>query len=365
MRLLLIIVWAVIAAPSAYAKEYGNYDARRILTVAETPSGKRHGIDMPYLDQMVNDLATHAKNYPPNFDSDADRQRATRDAGMLAGILDILVNGPNPHPEILFRAALVNSFGHNLKIPGAAEKASSIFQRLLVISPDHPRTNQYYGMFLAGTGKFRESIPFLEKALAAGFVDASYSLGMVHLSLGDKVKALEYLENYQKRNPNDANVVRLIEGIRDGKVELKRNSVETRALNETDYGTYAVVDAKGQVTTKVFRVSQRNSEWIVEDKRPDGSWVAVTCEADCKLHTSTEGDVQRFFNASALAEIGPNCVHSKAFAFCAYSLKNNPTFRGYVFVALTEKSPIVLRLSRVVSDKTSVPNPAASSDATR
>src|SRR5450755_2823760 len=160
MRFLkVVIVWAVIGSSSAYAKEYGNYDVRRILTVTETPSGKRRGIDIKYLDLMLNDLAAHAINYPPNFDSDQDRQRATRDTGLLSGMLDVLVKEPNPQPEILFRAASVNSFGHNLNIPGSAEKASSIYQRLLAISPDHPRTNFSYGMFLAGTARLRESIP--------------------------------------------------------------------------------------------------------------------------------------------------------------------------------------------------------------
>jgi tetratricopeptide (TPR) repeat protein len=223
MRLLkVVIVWAVIGSSSAYAKEYGSYDVRRILTVTETSSGKRHGIDMPYLDLMLNDLAAHARNYPPNFDSDQDRQRAIRDTGMLSGMLDILVNGPNPQPEILFRAASVNSFGHNLNIPGAAEKASSIYQRLLAISPDHPRTNHSYGMFLAGTARLRESIPYLEKALAAGTVDAGYALGMVHLGLGDKEQALKYLESYKARAAAGADVSKLIEAIRSGKAEIKR-----------------------------------------------------------------------------------------------------------------------------------------------
>lgn len=137
------------------------------------------------------------------------------------------------------------------------------------------------------------------------------------------------------------------------------------AIDEQDQGIYLVVNTKGQVTNKAFRVSQRNSEWIVEDRKPDGSWVDVTCDAACQLQISTEGDIQRFFNASALAEITPNCIHSKAFAFCAYSLKKDPTFRGYVFVALTERSPITLRLARVVPVKNSAPNPAVNTDATR
>ena len=80
-----------------------------------------------------------------------------------------------------------------------------------------------YGTFLAGTGKPKEALPYLEKALAVGVTDAAYALGMTYLTLGNKQKALENLEAYRQRNPNDGNVAKLIDGIRNGKVEIKRS----------------------------------------------------------------------------------------------------------------------------------------------
>ncbi|HEX2650761.1 MAG TPA: hypothetical protein VHN19_12595 [Burkholderiales bacterium] len=123
------------------------------------------------------------------------------------------------------------------------------------------------------------------------------------------------------------------------------------AIDEQDKGIYLVVNTKGEVTTKSFRVSQRGSEWIVEDRKSDGSWVDVTCESDCMLKVSSESDVRRFFTESALSVITPDCMHNKAFAFCGYSLKTDYKFRGYLLVALTQQQPIVLRLARVVPDK--------------
>ena len=123
------------------------------------------------------------------------------------------------------------------------------------------------------------------------------------------------------------------------------------AVGESDNGVYLVVNTKGEVTTKAFRVSQRGSEWAIEDRKPDGSWSDVTCEADCRMSVSSEANIQQFFPTSTLSQITPDCIHSKAFAFCGYSLKSNVTFRGYLFVALTERQPIVLRLARVTPDK--------------
>jgi len=213
----------LLASSFTYATEYGHYDPKRILTVSETPSGKKHGIDGKYLDQMLSDLARHAKNYPPQFDTPQDRQRAIQDIKTLSGMLDILVNGPSPNPEILWRAGFLNSMGHNLDISGSAEKASATFQKLLAVSPSDSRGNYMYGTFLAGTGKPKEALPYLEKALAVGVTDAAYALGMTYLTLGNKQKALENLEAYRQRNPNDGNVAKLIDGIRNGKVEIKRS----------------------------------------------------------------------------------------------------------------------------------------------
>ena len=206
----------------AQAKEYGNYDPKRIVTFSETPSGKQAGIDLNYLDQILNDLGLHATNYPPQFDTPQDRQRAIQDIKTLSGMLDILLSDPSPNPEILLRAGFINSLGHNLDIPGSGEKTSAIFQRLLSASPSDPRANYMYGRFLAGANKPEEAIPHLEKALAAGVGDAAYALGMTYLSLGDKEKALENLEDYRKRSPNDGNAAVIIDAIRNGKIERKK-----------------------------------------------------------------------------------------------------------------------------------------------
>jgi predicted Zn-dependent protease len=212
-----------LASSFAYAKEYGNYDLKRILTVSESPAGKKYGIDVNYLDQILNDLAFHAKNYPPKFDTSYDQQRATKDVKTLSGMLDTLVKGPSPNTDILLRAGFLNSIGHNLDIPGSAKKADIIFQKLLTVAPSDPRGNYMYGTFLSGAGKPKEALPYLEKALSVGVVDASYALGMTYLSLGDKQKALENLEAYRQRKPNDKNVTKLIEAIRNGKVEIKKS----------------------------------------------------------------------------------------------------------------------------------------------
>ena len=224
MRPGLLALSILLTCSGAFAKEYGNYDPKRMLGTAETSAGKKHSLDAIYLDQMLNDLASHAKNYPARFDTPQDRQRAVQDVKVLSGMLDILINGPNPNPELLLRAGFLNSMGHNLDIAGSADKANAIFQRLLTAMPSHPRGNYMYGTFLAGAGKPKESLPYLDKALEAGVAEAAYASGMSYLALGDKAKALDSLADYKRHNPGDGNVDKLMDAIRSGKLEFKQRS---------------------------------------------------------------------------------------------------------------------------------------------
>ena len=127
-------------------------------------------------------------------------------------------------------------------------------------------------------------------------------------------------------------------------------SLPAAALQPGDAGTYLVVNVHGQITAKAMRLVAGANQWTVEERKPDGSWSSATCEKECRLQTSTEADIQRFFPATALAQITPDCVHNLAFAFCGYSLKTNAAFRGYAFVALITNPPISLQLARVRPD---------------
>ena len=169
------------------------------------------------------DLSAHARSYPPQFDTPQDKQRATEDVKALSGMLDVLINVPDPDLKLLTLAGDVNSIGHNLDIPGSAQKANSVFRRLLAAAPSDPRGNYMYGTFLAGVGKPKEALPYLERALSLGVIDAAYTIGMTHLALGDKEQALKNLDDYKQRKPNDGRVDQLIDAIRNGKMEIQMN----------------------------------------------------------------------------------------------------------------------------------------------
>lgn len=206
--------------PGSKEKLYGHYDPMRIL---HTFDNGRHSLDMRYLDTMIADLIVNAGSYPVRFDSVYDRQRAAKDAWQLSGMLDILVKDPKPMPDILLRSGIVNSIGHNLDIKGAPERASEAFEKLLAIDSSHAQGNYWYGVFLSGSGRPKMSLPFLRKAISAGVTDAYYTMGLTVLSLGEKDKALEYLETYRQKKPGDTRATVLIEKIRNGKIPIMKN----------------------------------------------------------------------------------------------------------------------------------------------
>ena len=221
LRILLSALALLFINATAQAKAYGNYDPNRILRVFESPSGNRYGIDLQYLDQILDDLSIHANNYPPEFDTLQDRQRAVQNITMLSVMLDLMVNDPDPSPEILWRAGYLNSLGHNLDIAGLAQRANICFQKHLARDPDDSLGNYLYGKFLAETNHARLALPYLEKARDHGVVDATFALGMTCLALGDKRKALEYLKAYRQLRPADSNVTILIDAIQNGKFKHK------------------------------------------------------------------------------------------------------------------------------------------------
>lgn len=216
-----LLILITLISSSSFAKEYGVYDPKMILTVTETNTGKKYGLDLNYLDKIINDLSVHARNYPPKFDSENDKQRATKDAEILSGMLDTLVNNPKASPDLLRRTSLLNSIGHNLDIPGSAQKADRDFQNLLNQLPDDPAANFAYGAFLGGANQGSKALPYLEKSAKAGFTDAYFSLGMAYLAQNNTELSLKNFEIYKKYNPNDQDVNKIIEAVKSGNIQIK------------------------------------------------------------------------------------------------------------------------------------------------
>ncbi len=207
----------LIAGVSVFAVPYGQYDVMKILI----DSGEKYQLDKSYASTIIDDLSTHAGGYPVRFDSEQDKERAIKDAKMLSEMLNVMADSAAPDKGVLFLSALTNMICYNLDIAGSGEKANSQFKMLLSMDPESPYANYFYGNFLAGSGKTKESIPYLKKALDRGEPRAALSLGMAYLTLGEKEQALIYLKQYKKLVPDDTKSDGLIKAIEEGSVVRK------------------------------------------------------------------------------------------------------------------------------------------------
>lgn len=217
-----IAILLLLCCAIAQAREYGHYDIKSLVTVEKSTLGKPSAkIDNVYFDQMLDDLGSHAYQWPVNFDSTDDRHRAEHDVVSFSTALDPLADNFAGSPRMLLRLAMLHAMGHNLDIAGSSDKAVAIFTKLLQVAPNDPRANLEFGAFYAKTTKVAEGIPFLEKAKALGAANADYWLGVSYMTQGEKAKALENLESYAKRVPTDANVERMIDAVRNDKVQNK------------------------------------------------------------------------------------------------------------------------------------------------
>jgi len=76
---------------------------------------------------------------------------------------------------------------------------------------DNPFTNYYYGIALFCDSKYKSALFYLERAATEPL--AQYFLGFIHLKLGDRKKALDFMLKAQKEIKNDASLNKIIEDL--------------------------------------------------------------------------------------------------------------------------------------------------------
>ncbi|QYM78721.1 hypothetical protein K0B96_15675 [Horticoccus luteus] len=193
-----------------------------VLIAVTGLSAKEVSLSLKSIDSTLSVIAPHAQDFPPSFSSVAERRQIEAQLRELLVMLDAAVAQYPDNPELLFRDGFANAMGHNLDFEGCAQKYFKAFDRLLELKPNDSRANFYYGAFLSATAaRQKDSIAYLEKALALGVTDAHYTLAFVYLSQGDKAKALSHLREYAKLHPDEPAIVQKISEIENARIEIR------------------------------------------------------------------------------------------------------------------------------------------------
>ncbi len=124
-------------------------------------------------------------------------------------------------------------------------------------------------------------------------------------------------------------------------------TLPAHAFDEANAGVYRVLDQKGQATDGAFRFFQQAGQWVAEERQADGSWQPIACKVDCVIKPASGDQVARTFGKQ-LDRADPNCIQNTDFAVCSYILRDG-SGSGFLFVALTGKEAIFIRLALLAS----------------
>jgi len=208
-RLLPLLILLLLLPARLLAQEYGHFDLSKVMEVTEKDGQFRAEISFSYLDRVLQDLQSHAMDYPPRFDSVKDRKRAEADVRKLDLMLGVVLKQEGS-PELLWRAAQLSTMAYALDMPGAAQRAEVLFAQLLELKPKDGRAEYRFGLFLASKGEPERAKVHLEKALTLGMMEAEFSLGQVLRGMGQHEEAQRYLNHYHVTHPDDERVANLL-----------------------------------------------------------------------------------------------------------------------------------------------------------
>ena len=208
-RLLPLLLILLLLPARLLAQEYGHFDLSKVMEVSEKDGQFRAEISFSYLDRVLQDLQSHAMDYPPRFDSVKDRKRAEADVRKLDLMLGVVLKQEGS-PDLLWRAAQLSTMAYALDMPGAGQRAEVLFAQLLELKPKDGRAEYRYGLFLASKGEHERAKVHLEKALTLGMMEAEFSLGQVLRGLGQHEEAQRYLNHYHITHPDDERVANLL-----------------------------------------------------------------------------------------------------------------------------------------------------------
>lgn len=199
-----------------------KYSLEEALQVRMDQAGReRYSLNREVIGYYLNRIASHARAYPPSFESDAQRRDVSHKLRRLIDVLGVVAAND---PELMLRYAFAQSMGHNLDFADSASEAIRAFETLLKADPDDRRANYRYGMFLSSTAQSIQALPYLEKALEAGEEDARYTLGLLELEHRDRDRGLRLLERYTLNVPENLHALRMLVAAREGRLSFHQGS---------------------------------------------------------------------------------------------------------------------------------------------
>ena len=174
------------------------------------------------IDRTLDIAFEHARNYPPEFTSEAQREDLESRLRDTIARMERMMKDSRPQPEVLFRLGKASAFAYNLDMPGSKEKADEYFKQLFELEPDHAQGHLYYGQHLSGRGEFDAAVPHLQVAADAGVDTAFNMLGLAYMQMGQVENAKACFQKLFRKYPESAQLRMLLDSLdSSGEYEYK------------------------------------------------------------------------------------------------------------------------------------------------
>lgn len=188
----------------------------KTILVPQTTSSNTQ-IDVSVIDDFIANTDAMARHYPPVFPNKSVRYFTTQRLKQLTAWIETYAKNPNASYDILLRAAKLNGMGRNLDLGSDyAIRAGNYIARAIKIN-DTGEANFLYGMMLSEGGGFKEGEKYLNKAISMGYAEAEQSLAQADLLNDRRDKALERLQKFKIKYPNDTKIDQQIAIVNSGK----------------------------------------------------------------------------------------------------------------------------------------------------
>lgn len=204
------------------------------VLIPQSTQNNGQQIDVTLIDDFIEDVSPNARHYPPNFPNRTSLHYTRENIKHLSDWLEPYATAPNASFEVLLRAAKINGMGRNLDLGSEyGVRASTHIAKALQLQPNHDEANFLYGMMLSEGGGFKEGKKYLDRAVAAGYLEAEQSLAQSDLLNDNRSAALQRLQRLQSQHPNNAQIAEQINIVQNGGYyiwDIKDNNINIKPI---------------------------------------------------------------------------------------------------------------------------------------
>lgn len=174
-------------------------------------------IDMSVVDDFITTAMPMARHYPPVFPNKSVRYFTTQKLKALVAWIDPYAKAPNASYDVLLRAAKLNVMGRNLDLGSDYAIRGGDYIARAIKNNSTGEANFLYGMMLTEGGGFQEGQKYLDKAASLGYEEAYQSMAQSDLLNDKKSQAIQRLNDFKAKYPNNPLIDRQIALVNAGK----------------------------------------------------------------------------------------------------------------------------------------------------